>query len=414
MLYDLVIIGAGLAGFSSALVAVERGKKTVILARGLGNLYSSSGYIDLLGYYPATERKPLLSLLEGLNRLIDEKPAHPYSLVGTDMIKDAFSSFLSISEVMGLPYGGSTYKNVIMPTAVGSLVPTTLFPKTAERDVFEAEKIVVAGIRELIDFFPAYTAGNLEIALERKIDFYWVNIGINVHRELNSYDIALALEEKEIRDRLLKQLKPISKGSLLLIPAVLGVKRWKEVISHMEEELECKVLEIPTFPPSVMGYRLAETLLNYLKSKGVEIITGYSVDYFKGDKDVEEVAITMSNGRLKKFKGKSYILATGGILGEGLQVYPQEIKETIFSLPVISPEPPSREDFFNLEGQPFSSTGVFVDNSLQPLDRTGKVIFNNLFVSGATLGGYDPFLEKSGNGVALSTGYKAALMALKG
>ena len=34
-------------------------------------------------------------------------------------------------------------------------------------------------------------------------------------------------------------------------------------------------------------------------------------------------------------------------------------------------------------------------------------------LQGATLGGYDPFLEKSGNGVALTTGYCAAVSAMK-
>ena len=52
MIYDAVIIGAGISGYTSALKLSSEGKKAVILARGLGNLYGSSGYIDLIGYYP--------------------------------------------------------------------------------------------------------------------------------------------------------------------------------------------------------------------------------------------------------------------------------------------------------------------------------------------------------------------------
>ena len=413
MVYDTVITGAGLAGCSAALSVIKSGKKAVILSRGLGNLYSSSGYIDLLGYYPVTEKKPVISPLLSLEKLIDEKPHHPYSITGIDIIKEAFSSFLSISSDMGLPYCGSIEKNILMPTAVGSLGPTTIFPETAERDINSFQNIVVTGIKELIDFFPAYCASNLELHLERKVDFVRVDLGLKMDRELNSYDIALFMEQKNIRDMFVKQSKSVSPGTLILVPAVMGVTKWKEIITSIEQNLQSKILEIPTLPPSVMGYRLGEALLSYLKHKGVEIIIGNGVDYFKGDKYIEEVGITGASGRIKKFRGKNFILATGGILGEGLSVCPREIKETVFNLPVVSHSPLSTEDFFNPDGQPLSYAGVPANSNLQPLDESGKVIFENLFVAGATLYGYDPFLEKSGNGVALSTGYKAGLMACR-
>lgn len=413
MIYDTVIIGAGLSGFASALSVIKSGKKPVILSRGLGNLYSSSGYIDLLGYYPVTEKKPLVSTVLSIETLINEKPHHPYSITGIKIIKESFSYFLTVSKDMGLPYCGSIEKNILMPTAVGSLVPTTLFPKTSERDINSFQKIVVTGIKELIDFFPAYCSSNLEVNLGRKIDFLRVNLGLKIDRELNSYDIALFMEQKDIRDIFIRQLKSVAPGSLILVPAVMGLKNWKEILSSIEETLQCKILEIPTLPPSVMGYRLGEALLSYLKNKGVDIIIGNSVDYFKSDKYIEEVGITGASGRIKKFRGKSFILATGGILGEGLSVYPREIKETVFNLPVLNHGTSSTEDFFNPEGQPLSYAGLSVNNNLQPLDASGKIIFENLFVAGATLYGYDPFLEKSGNGVALSTGYKAGLMACR-
>lgn len=415
MIYDAVVIGAGLSGFIAALKLSSEGKKVIILSRGLGNLYSSSGYIDLLGYYPTDEKKPLLNPLRGLEKLISEKPQHPYSLTGPDIIKESVEFFLKITEKAGVPYLGTINKNTFMPTAAGTLVPVTFYPETSKVSLSEAGNIVVVGIKELMDFFPAYVAGNLTENLNKKVEFLWVNLGLSINREVNSYDIALSLEKENIRGKLIEELKKnIEKGSLILIPAVLGAKSFRKVISHIEEETGCKMLEIPTLPPSLMGYRLAENTGNYLKKNGVEMITGYPVDYVKtGNGICEEAGLTIAGGRIKKIRSRAFILATGGILGEGLQVYPYEIREKVFDLPVSMPGTTHYKDFFALKENPLSCAGVSVNQDLNPVNDKKEVLFKNVFVTGATLGGYDPFLEKSGNGVAISTGYKAALMVMK-
>lgn len=413
MTYDSIVIGAGLGGLISALIMSQKGKKVIVISKGLGNLYSSSGYIDLMGYYPVNSSVPLLSPMEAIEKLVKEEKNHPYSLVGPKLIEEAFTFFLETSKKAGIPYKGSPDKNILKPTAAGSLVPTTLFPENSQKDLTQYNEIVVVGIKELIDFFPAFTAGNLEAYLKKKIKFEWVNLGIKSNRELNSYDMGLYMEQKDIRKHIINQLKPvIKKGSLILIPAVLGVNNYKEVQSELEENLEASVIEIPTLPPSLAGYRLAESLMKYLKGKGTEMIIGSPVTVVNiKDRRCEGINITSANGREKKFIGKNYILATGGILGEGLQVYPKEIKEEVFNLPVIKPGQSQERDFFTLQSNSLSCAGVKVNEKLQPLNRDGHVILENVYVAGATLEGYDPFLEKSGNGVALATGYKAGLMA---
>jgi len=54
---------------------------------------------------------------------------------------------------------------------------------------------------------------------------------------------------------------------------------------------------------------------------------------------------------------------------------------------------------------------VKVDNKLRPVDDAGNVLLENVFVAGKTLAGYDYCSEKSGNGVALATAYRAGLKA---
>ena len=57
--------------------------------------------------------------------------------------------------------------------------------------------------------------------------------------------------------------------------------------------------------------------------------------------------------------------------------------------------------------QPFAKFGVQVDAKLRPVDATGKLLLENVYIAGKTLAGYDYCSEKSGNGVALATAYQA-------
>ncbi|NLT94314.1 MAG: anaerobic glycerol-3-phosphate dehydrogenase subunit B [Clostridia bacterium] len=417
MKYDVVVIGAGLAGFSSALAAVELGKKVIVVAKGLGNLYSSSGYIDFLGYYPTTTSWPVTNPLQALEGLVSENPEHPYAKVGKESIIRSVNAFLKASGEMGLSYAGSLDSNLLMPTAAGALSPTSLYPGANGKDVKKAREMVVVGIKELIDFYPLIVAQNLERQLGKKVEALWVELGLDLGRELNSYDLALTLEQEKNVIGLINKLKSWGvKDKLVLIPAVLGIKDWQQVINRLESQLECQVMEIPTLPPSVMGYRLAQSFMHYLKKKGVEFIIGHPVvhvDCRAGR--CREIAIETAAHRLKKIAGEAFCLATGGILGEGLQVFPKGIREVVFNLPVKTAETHSLEDFFSLEEQPLALAGVMTNEFLQPVDvETGEAALTNVFVAGATLAGYDPFLEKSGNGVALATGYRAGQLAAGG
>jgi glycerol-3-phosphate dehydrogenase subunit B len=55
---------------------------------------------------------------------------------------------------------------------------------------------------------------------------------------------------------------------------------------------------------------------------------------------------------------------------------------------------------------------VAVDSGLRPVDAAGERLFDNVLVAGATLAGAEPWREKSGDGLSLSTGYRAAELVL--
>ena len=124
--------------------------------------------------------------------------------------------------------------------------------------------------------------------------------------------------------------------------------------------------------------------------------------------------VTGNLDRERSYQAESFILASGGLFGGGLQARPGQVLEGIFNLPVHVPaenDQWSNETLFFTSGQPFAKFGVKVDARLRPVDEAGKVLLENVFIAGKTLAGYDYCFEKSGNGVALATAYLAGLEA---
>jgi glycerol-3-phosphate dehydrogenase subunit B len=124
--------------------------------------------------------------------------------------------------------------------------------------------------------------------------------------------------------------------------------------------------------------------------------------------------VTGNLDRERSYRAQSFILASGGLFGGGLQASPGQVVESIFNLPVRVPAETdqwSHENLFFTSGQPFAKFGVRVDGSLRPVDDSGNVLLENVFIAGKTLAGYDYCFEKSGNGVALATAYRAGLGA---
>jgi glycerol-3-phosphate dehydrogenase subunit B len=55
---------------------------------------------------------------------------------------------------------------------------------------------------------------------------------------------------------------------------------------------------------------------------------------------------------------------------------------------------------------------VAVDRELRPVDAAGGRVLENVLVAGATLAGAEPWKEKSGDGLSLATGHRAAELVL--
>jgi glycerol-3-phosphate dehydrogenase subunit B len=108
------------------------------------------------------------------------------------------------------------------------------------------------------------------------------------------------------------------------------------------------------------------------------------------------------------------VLATGGFAAGGLELDSRwRAREVALGLPVARvPEPGAdrfRPGYF--DDHPLARAGVAVDRKLRPIAKNGERL-ENVLVAGATLAGALPWKEKSGDGVSLATGFRAAELIL--
>jgi glycerol-3-phosphate dehydrogenase subunit B len=228
---------------------------------------------------------------------------------------------------------------------------------------------------------------------------------------------AQALELSSNRERLVKDLQPhLRDAQALGMPAILGLKRSHEIVGDLEERIGTLVFEIPTLPISVPGLRLNDTFTRGLFAKGVTIFHQYGVlevrETSRGDLQLS-IGKNLSK---RKIRTKAIILATGRFLGRGLKADRKQVYETIFDLPLYQPADRNewhRQDFLDPKGHPINRAGIEIDNNFQPVDRTGRPVYQKLFAAGSILAHQDWMRMKCGSGLAIATAYGAVNASLR-
>jgi glycerol-3-phosphate dehydrogenase subunit B len=406
---DVVVIGAGVAGLTAAIRLAEAGLSVEVVAKGVGATHLTAATVDVLGYAPGRVDSPA----EALPGFLRDHPEHPYAHLGPEAIAEALEWFRG--RVAELGYRGDLERNLLLPTALGVAKPTALAPETmAEGDLRGGGRLLVVGFRVLKDLHPRLLAENLGLAEVPggPVEARAVEVGPDLGAaDLGAVALARRMGDPEVRKELLRELEPAAgDAERIAFPAVLGLEDAPAVWAELRGALGRPVFEVPTLPPSVPGIRLFRALRDALRRAGGRLTMGAEVEGAETAGGRVRAVLTRTGSRSVRHGARWFVLATGGVGGGGVASDPTgAFRETVLGLPLRflpAEGPPFLPGY--LEAHPAARVGVAVDERMRPLGSDGEPAFENVVAAGATIGGAEPWREKSGEGISIATAYAAA------
>lgn len=428
MKYDVIVIGGGMAGYTSAIRCLEKGQKTALINNGASALHFSSGSVELLSATPSGT--PVRSPLKAIKKFAKEYPEHPYAKTGSDTVSDSVNWFTEMMSDAGLQLKQrEDNENHQRITTLGALKSTFLSqPFVAQigynASQHEFERIVLLSIEGFRDFQTEVVADNLKAnPLFTNIPTMSVSVSIKNRstraEAVNNYrstDFAkLLTNDQEFFDFANQVASCAGPKDLVIIPAILGTSEGLNTLQRLKVYTGLNFHEVPTMPPSLMGIRLEETLeKQFIKLGGVllkgDCVTGGTftqVDSGSGlAGDLKLEKLHTKNLRDHELSASSFVLASGSFFSNGLKAMHNQIIEPVFGLDICATGSRSdwhEETFFAPSSHPFMSFGVETNTHFQPSIQ-GQTI-NNLYCCGSILAHYNPVSEGSGGGVAISTAY---------
>lgn len=402
--YDVVVIGAGLSGFMAAAAARARARSVLVIAQGLGVLPLTTGCVDVL----ADPADPWAAL----SRLVERLPAHPYSLAGLAAVRRGIDYFLGTCESYGYPFALAPGRNLLLPTLLGTLRPTCYAPTTmASGDLVNttlqtAGTVLVVGFEGLLDFHPGLVVEGLRRRLpEVRLESTSVALPLPAENDNTpAMYLATCLDRPEYRKLFASRLEASLRGrfgtgrtnpDVVLLPAVLGLDDPVAAARDLEHRLGARVAEVPLLPPSIPGVRLATLWRRHLLRAGVDLVLDARVIGAGSARGRITHVDAQGAGGTARYGGKAFVLATGGLAGNGLCLEGSRLREPVFDLRMAPDVRPGTG----------SGPGILAGPDLRPPG------YDNLFACGRILSGYDPYAEKCGNGVAIATGWRAGELA---
>ncbi len=390
----VVVIGAGLAGLTAALAALELGAQVEIVAFGQGSWSVMPGWLET-----------------GNVELLAAQPNHPYALAGIESLK---AGLALLDQTIGL--GGAHINSL---TLSGIPRPIGYAPQSLNHTPATGSRLVVVGFEGWRDFFPQWIADQLNENSYQATTALVPMPNFAGNFDNWPYHLARWLGSESGQQMLREKLKPFATNAdALIFPAVLGMQR--EKARKLETALNLPILEIPTLPPNVPGQRLEAALRKAILVRGGRITLGGKVVGYERKNGLIHgvIAETAVQGRKRILPADAVILATGGLYGGGLDSdYTGRVWETTAELAVRDVPPPETwfaNDLLAGKEQPIHRARLAVNGHLQPLTDEDQPFAENLFAAGHILGGCSPISEGCSEGIDIATAAKAALGCIAG
>jgi glycerol-3-phosphate dehydrogenase subunit B len=422
---DVVVVGAGLAGMTAAIALADAGASVEVVARGHAATHWTSGGLDVAA--PRGVSTPR----EGVDRL-RRLPGHPYANLAAD-VPAAIARFQAVVAEGGLPYLGDASSPIrAVPTAIGGTRPAAILPAAQSGSLAPwaaEERLVICGFAGFKDFWPEHVASSLTReavwgasgggagAHPMRVEALSIALpGLTGRRNLSALDIARVFDSLDSRRAAIEAITAAlartgSRPGRLGLPAAIGLADHAVAFRELADAIDLLPFEIPLVPPSIPGLRLFAVLRAALRARSGRIVIGEPVaDVARDGRRVTAVSMTAAT-RHRTIRTGGVVLATGGIAGGGLiGTQDGRLVEAVVGLPV---EAPPVDDWlaptpFDPRGHQLETAGIRTDAALRPIDARGNVVFENVTVAGSGLAGMRYLTERCGDGVAITSGLRAA------
>lgn len=438
---SVVVVGAGLAGAAAALALAEAGAPVVQVAAAPGATALSAGTLDVAGASPGIATLPWRDALRGSPLLPRERLAlhrrgassHPWAqLFGAGEeptlpereIEAAVARLAAWLAPAGLALVGSLGANRLLPTVPGTLrVSDFAFTPAASGDLLGASDVAVVDVPSLEGFDARALARTLAREVEvlglpkLPVSVVHPRLPEALRAEASPARLAARLDGDEALAALAGACAGLgAEGRVLLFPPVLGIDRTPALVAALEAASGARVAEALAFPPHALaGFRLQRALDTALASAGVRRVAT-RVRRVTTEGDGLRLAL---DARAAGLDADAVVLATGRFASGGLAAGSETVAEGLLGLPLYDADGrridgiPARRSARKGYGneQPLFSAGVRTDRRLRPLAANGRPLHARLFAAGDLLGGFDPARERTGLGVALVSGLRAARAA---
>ncbi len=419
-MFDVLVIGGGLAGVTAALEARARGARVALAQRSWGATAMSTGALDI-AFAPGSPSEPTATRsVEGhVHAIAASRARHPYAVMGSAASLSAITDGMRLLGPALAPAGlaprafDAIQPNQPFISSLGALVPAasafgshapvgngaTVCVQLSGDVHFDAKHVARAAVHD-----GRKTWGRSLTVEPVTVRFEGAGQPMAMAQRFDDLGTAYALANA------LKSM--VAGAAAVVMPPVLGLTRHGEVLSAFQDTLGVPVVEALAHVPSVPGARLQRALDAALRAAGVVLVGEVVAAETAG----ERVAAVQGKGG-ERLPAKAFVLASGRFISGGV-VFDYGCREALFGLPTVTelgllekdaPQNIVRAD--PRESHPLMTAGVQVSAALQPIVE-GRVAFANLFAAGMVVGGFASRFALCADGVALATGVLAARGAL--